>query len=78
MVNAFPDGELMGRRKIIFGRLRQEIELILRRLCEYKGVELLEGKACVDHIHMCIAIPLEGCQYQRPYRARQATGYAGG
>ena len=45
------------RRRIIFGRLRQDIGVILRRLCEYKGVELLEGKACVDHIHMCIAIP---------------------
>jgi len=30
---------------------------ILRRLCEYKGVDLLEGKASIDHIHMCIAIP---------------------
>lgn len=31
--------------------------MILRRLCKYKGVELLEGKACIDPIHMCIAIP---------------------
>jgi putative transposase len=45
------------RRKVIFGKLRREIGMILRRLCEYKGVELLEGKACIDHIHMCIAIP---------------------
>jgi len=36
------------RRKIIFGKLRQEIGAILWRLCEYKGVELLEGKACID------------------------------
>jgi putative transposase len=45
------------RRKIIFGKLRQEIGAILRRLCEYKGVELLEGKACIDHIHLCASIP---------------------
>jgi len=45
------------RRKIIFGRLRQEVGVILRRLCEYKGVDLLEGKACLDHIHLCISIP---------------------
>lgn len=45
------------RRKIIFGKLRQEIGAILRRLCEYKGVELLEGKACIDHIHLCVSIP---------------------
>ena len=45
------------RRKVIFGKLRREIGMILRRLCKYKGVELLEGKACIDPIHMCIAIP---------------------
>jgi putative transposase len=45
------------RRKIIFGQLRKEIGLVLRRLCEYKGVKLLEGKACIDHIHVCLAIP---------------------
>jgi REP element-mobilizing transposase RayT len=44
-------------RKIIFGRLRQEVGVILRRLCEYKGVDLLEGKACLDHIHLCMSIP---------------------
>jgi REP-associated tyrosine transposase len=45
------------RRKIIFGRLRQEVGVILHRLCEYKGVDLLEGKACLDHIHLCMSIP---------------------
>ncbi len=45
------------RRKIIFGKLRKEIGTILRRLCEYKSVELIEGKTCLDHIHMCVAIP---------------------
>jgi len=45
------------RRKIIFGKLRRKLGEILRRLCEYKGVDLLEGKACIDHIHMCIGIP---------------------
>lgn len=45
------------RRTIIFGKLRQEIGTILRRLCEYKGVELLERKACIDHIHLCASIP---------------------
>ena len=45
------------RRKIIYGKLRQEVGTILRRLCQYKGVALLEGKACIDHVHMCLAIP---------------------
>lgn len=42
---------------MVYGRLRQEIGTLLRKLCEYKGVELLEGKACIDHIHMCVSIP---------------------
>ena len=45
------------RRKIVFGKLRREIGTILRRLCEYKGIELIEGKTCLDHVHMCLAIP---------------------
>jgi putative transposase len=45
------------RRKIVYGKLRKELGTILRRLCEYKGVEVVEGTLCVDHIHMCLAIP---------------------
>jgi putative transposase len=45
------------RRKIIFGKLRQELRTILKRLCEYKSVEVVEGTMCLDHIHMCLAIP---------------------
>jgi len=46
-----------NRRKIIYGKLRNELKTILRKLCEYKGVEVLEGKMCLDHIHMCLSIP---------------------
>ena len=45
------------RRKVVFGKLRKEIGVIIRRLCEYKGLEILEAKACVDHIHLCLSIP---------------------
>ena len=45
------------RRKVIYGKLRKEIGTILGRLCEYKGIEIIEGKACVDHLHICISIP---------------------
>ena len=45
------------RRKIVYGKLRKELGTILRRLCEYKRVEVVEGTLCVDHIHMCLAIP---------------------
>ena len=45
------------RRKEIYGKLRTDIGRILRQLCEYKGVEILEAHACVDHIHMLVKIP---------------------
>jgi len=45
------------RRKVIFGKLRKEIGVILRKLCEYKGIEIIKATACSDHIHMCLSIP---------------------
>ncbi|MBA9088307.1 REP element-mobilizing transposase RayT [Fontibacillus solani] len=35
----------------------REIGKVIRELCERKGVEILEAKACVDHIHMLVSIP---------------------
>lgn len=45
------------RRKEIYGKLQQDIGQIVRQLCAYKDVEIVEAKACSDHIHMCIKIP---------------------
>jgi putative transposase len=45
------------RRKVIYGNLRKELGSILRRLSEYKGIEVIEGTLCIDHIHMCLSIP---------------------
>ena len=45
------------RRKEIFGKLRKDIGEILRKLCEQKGVEIIEAETCVDHIHMLVTIP---------------------
>jgi putative transposase len=45
------------RRKVFYGHLRRQIGRILRELCEQRGVELLEGKAAVDHVHLCLSIP---------------------
>ena len=45
------------RRKVFYGRLRRQIGTILRDLCRQRGVEMLEGHAMPDHIHMCLSIP---------------------
>ena len=45
------------RRQIIYGKIKVDIGQILRKLCEYKGVEIIEANACPDHIHMLVSIP---------------------
>ena len=45
------------RRQIIYGKIKKDIGQILRKLCEYKGVEIIEANACTDHIHMLVSIP---------------------
>lgn len=45
------------RRKVIYHKLRADIGRYLRRLCEYKGVEIVEAHAMSDHIHMLVKIP---------------------
>lgn len=45
------------RRKVVYGKLRKNIGEILRRLCDYKSVEIIEAHACIDHIHMLVSIP---------------------
>lgn len=45
------------RRRVIYGKLKEDIGLILRQLCEYKKVEIIEAEACPDHVHMLVSIP---------------------
>ena len=45
------------RRQEIYGKLKTEIGKILRKLCEQKGVEIIQAEACPDHIHMLVSIP---------------------
>ena len=45
------------RHNVFFAKSRKRVGEILRELCRYKGVELLEGNAQPDHIHMCVSIP---------------------
>ena len=45
------------RRKEKYGPLKKDIGEILRKLCEQKGVEIIEAEACPDHIHMLVSVP---------------------
>ena len=59
------------RRQIIYGKIKADIGNMLRRLCEYKGVEIIEAEACKDHIHMLVSIPPK-------YSVAQIMGYLKG
>ena len=45
------------RQKVLFGKLRVHVGRIVRELCDQRGVELLEGHAMSDHIHVVLSIP---------------------
>ena len=59
------------RRQTIYGKIKQDIGQMIRKLCEYKGVEIIEAEACKDHIHMLVAIPPK-------YSVSQFMGYLKG
>lgn len=45
------------RRKIIYNQYRKSLQDIIRTLCRYKGVEIIEGHVMPDHIHLVLSIP---------------------
>ena len=45
------------RRKVFYREKREAIGKILRQLCEWKGVKIIEAEACPDHIHLFVEIP---------------------
>jgi len=40
----------------MYGELRTDIREIIKKLCEYKGVVIVEGSVCIDHVHLCVKI----------------------
>ena len=45
------------RRQIFYSEKKKSVGEILRKLCEWKGVNILEAECCPDHIHMLLEIP---------------------
>ena len=45
------------RRQIIYGKIKRDVGNILRKLCNQKGIEILEATACKDHVHLVLSIP---------------------
>ena len=44
------------RRKVMYGEVKRDV-VEVKKLCEMKQVQILEGKVCKDHVHMYVAIP---------------------
>lgn len=59
------------RRQVIYGQIRKDIGTILRKLCDQKGIEIIEAELCPDHVHMLISIPPK-------YSVAQIMGYLKG
>jgi len=49
------------RRKVLYGRVKGDVREILKTLCLYKKVEIIEGAVCADHVHLCVSIPPKLC-----------------
>jgi putative transposase len=45
------------RRKIIYNQYRETLKEIMKTLCKYKGVEIIEGHMMKDHVHLLVSIP---------------------
>ena len=45
------------RKKQLYGRLREDVREVIKVLCKYKDVEIVEGAVCPDHVHICVSIP---------------------
>ena len=49
------------RKKVMYGKVKADMREILRTLCSYKKVEIIEGAVCKDRVHLCVSIPHRDC-----------------
>jgi putative transposase len=45
------------RKKVLYGKLKTDVKEILSTLCRYRGVEIISGAVCSDHVHLSVNIP---------------------
>lgn len=41
----------------MYGRLQADVRKIIKKLCDYRNIEIVEGEVCADHVHLCLNIP---------------------
>ena len=45
------------RKKILYGKMRQDVREIISMLCKYKNIEIVSGAVCSDYVHLSVSIP---------------------
>ena len=45
------------RSKVMYGNVKEDVREVLKKLCVFKKVEIIEGAVCADHVHLCVSIP---------------------
>lgn len=45
------------RKRALYSQTREDVREILRTLCRYKSIEIVEGAVCLDYVHLCMSIP---------------------
>ena len=45
------------RKKVLYGKVRDDVREIISTLCKYKDVEIIAGAVCLDHVHLSVALP---------------------
>ena len=60
-----------GRKKALYGKIREYLKLVFHELARQRGSEIVEGHMCGDHVHMCISIPPK-------YAVAEVIGYLKG
>lgn len=45
------------RKKILYGRVRNDVREIISTLCKYKNVDIIAGAVRMGHIHLSVAVP---------------------
>ena len=44
------------RKKVLYGKIREDVKEIISTLCKYKDVDIIAGAVCIDHVHLSVAI----------------------
>ena len=45
------------RRKVMYGKLREDVREVIKKVCTMEGIDIIDGAVCSDHVHLYVSIP---------------------